>query len=35
MQIKLESDVLKQMYFNMNDKNAITLEYFKIRTNAV
>jgi hypothetical protein len=23
------------MYFNVNDENAITLEYFKLRTNAV
>jgi hypothetical protein len=32
---KLKSGVLKQMYFNVNDGDAITLEYFNLRTNAV
>jgi hypothetical protein len=30
-----KSDVLKQMYFNMNGENPITLEYFNLRTNGV
>jgi hypothetical protein len=31
----VKGNVLKQMYFNVNDKTAITLEYFNLRTNAV
>jgi hypothetical protein len=32
---EMKGDVLKQMYFIVNDKNAITLEYFNLRTSAV
>jgi hypothetical protein len=35
VQEEIESDVLKQIYFNVNDENAITLECFNLRTNAV
>jgi hypothetical protein len=31
---KEKSDVLKQTYFNVNDENAITVEYFNLSTNA-
>jgi hypothetical protein len=35
VQEKIKRDVLRQMYFNVNDENAVTLEYFNLRTNAV
>jgi hypothetical protein len=35
VQEKINRDVLKQMYFNSNDENAKTVEYFNLRTNAV
>jgi hypothetical protein len=34
-QEKINNLVPKQMYFNVNDENAITLEYFNVRTNEV
>jgi hypothetical protein len=34
-QEQVKSEVLKQMYFNVNDENAITLKYFNSRTYAV
>jgi hypothetical protein len=34
-QENIKSDVLKQRYFNVNEENAIILEYFNLRTNAV
>jgi hypothetical protein len=34
-QENIKSDGLKQMYLNMNDKIAITLEYFNLRSSAV
>jgi hypothetical protein len=34
-QEKIKSDVLKHMDSNVNDENALTLEYFNLRTNAV
>jgi hypothetical protein len=33
-QEKIKSDVLRQMYLNVNNENAITLDYFNLRTNA-
>jgi CRISPR/Cas system CMR-associated protein Cmr1 (group 7 of RAMP superfamily) len=32
-QEKIKIDVLKQMYLNVNDENAILLEYFNLTTN--
>jgi hypothetical protein len=34
-QEKENRDILKHMYFNVKNENAITLEYFNWRTNAV
>jgi hypothetical protein len=31
----IKSYVLKQMHFSVNDKNAIALKYFDLRTSAV
>jgi hypothetical protein len=35
MQIKIRSDVLKHMYFNVKEGNVVALEYFNLRANAV
>jgi hypothetical protein len=32
---RTKSYVLKQMYFSVNDENAIALKYFDLRTSAV
>jgi hypothetical protein len=34
-QEQVQSEVLKQMHFDVNDENAITLEYFNSRSIAV
>jgi hypothetical protein len=34
-QVKIKGDVLKQIYFNVNDENARILEYLNLRTNVV
>jgi hypothetical protein len=31
----IKKDILNQTYFNVNDENTITLDYFNLRTNAV
>jgi hypothetical protein len=31
---RIKSDVLKQMYFSVNDENATALKYFDLRTGA-
>jgi hypothetical protein len=32
---KIKSTALKQIYFNVNDENTITLEHFNLRSNAI
>jgi hypothetical protein len=32
---RIKSYVVKQMYFSMNDENAIALKYFDLRSRAV
>jgi hypothetical protein len=34
-QVKIKSEVLKQMHFNESTEKWKTMEYFKLRTNAV
>lgn len=33
MDEKIKREVFNQMYFNMNDENAVRFEYFNSRTN--
>jgi hypothetical protein len=35
VQGKIKTDAVRQMYFNVNDKNGIRFEYFNLRTNTV